>query len=479
MNWFDVDKDGLAKLIAGRSKAFVLYELLQNAWDQVTTEVTVTITPIKGKALTKIVVEDDDPEGFSNLAHAYTLFAESAKKGDVGKRGRFNLGEKLVLALAKEATIETTKGTVYFDSKGRHKGRACLTMGSRVTLHLPLTRLEHEELLSVAFSVIVPDGIRTTINGSAIVRRKCVAEFSVSLPTVVSDDDGVMKPTVRRTLVRVYEPAVCERTMLYEMGIPVVETGDKYHVDIQQKVPLNMDRDNVTPAYLRAVRVAVLNATFGKLDEGEAARPWVREACSDERVHDEAASRALTLRFGAGAVAYDPMDTEANKIAVSEGRQVVYGGHLSGDEWVIAKRVGSLKPAGLVTPSPKPFSPDGEQLTLLPRCDWTEEMRCFADFARWAAMQLLNVKINVEIAKDFGWPYAGAYGPGRPLIVNMMRVGRNFFNEIGKDQLDFLIHEFGHHYSSDHLSAEYHGALTDLGARLTMLALRHPALFKV
>ena len=32
-NWFDVDKAGLAKLMAGRPKAFIVFELLQNAWD--------------------------------------------------------------------------------------------------------------------------------------------------------------------------------------------------------------------------------------------------------------------------------------------------------------------------------------------------------------------------------------------------------------------------------------------------------------
>ena len=37
-----------------------------------------------------------------------------AKKTDAAKRGRFNLGEKLVLALAKTALIETTTGSVQF-----------------------------------------------------------------------------------------------------------------------------------------------------------------------------------------------------------------------------------------------------------------------------------------------------------------------------------------------------------------------------
>ena len=84
--WFDVDKQGLAKLMAGRHKAFVLYELLQNAWDQNVTKVQVSLSEVPGRAESEIVVEDDDPDGFADLTHAYTLFAESRKKADPKKR---------------------------------------------------------------------------------------------------------------------------------------------------------------------------------------------------------------------------------------------------------------------------------------------------------------------------------------------------------------------------------------------------------
>src|ERR1039458_2432774 len=103
--WFEVDKAGLAKLMAGRFKAFVLYELLQNAWDQNVTRVDVTVTAAQGVRAALITVTDDDPDGFADLRDAYTLFAESRKKGNAAQRGRFNLGEKLVLALAKSAWI--------------------------------------------------------------------------------------------------------------------------------------------------------------------------------------------------------------------------------------------------------------------------------------------------------------------------------------------------------------------------------------
>ena len=35
-SWYDVDKEGLAKLLERRGRAYVILELLQNAWDEVT-----------------------------------------------------------------------------------------------------------------------------------------------------------------------------------------------------------------------------------------------------------------------------------------------------------------------------------------------------------------------------------------------------------------------------------------------------------
>ena len=196
--WFDVDKSGLAKLMAGRSKAFVLYELLQNAWDQNVTGVKVTLTPMPGQPVTEIVVEDDDPDGFSDLAHAYTLFAESHKKRNAERRGRFNLGEKLVLALANEAAIWTTKGGVRFDAEGRHPIRERRPAGSTIRVLIPMTREEHAEVYDAAFTVICPAGIKTTINGTLLPERQPAAEFRATMPTVVANGDGVLRPTKRR-----------------------------------------------------------------------------------------------------------------------------------------------------------------------------------------------------------------------------------------------------------------------------------------
>jgi hypothetical protein len=478
-SWFDVDKQGLSKLMEGRSKSFVLYELLQNAWDQNVTEVMVTISPVPNTSYTTIEVEDDDPEGFTDLTHAYTLFADSSKKSDPERRGRFNLGEKLVIALAREATIETTKGCVTFNATGRHIERHRRESGSVVHVEIPMTRKEHCELMEATRKVIAPPTIKTLINNAELPRRKLVAEVSVNLPTVIGDDHGVLRHRIRMTVIRIYEPLEGEVATLYEMGIPVVETGDRYHVDVHQKVPLNSDRDNVTPSYLKAVRVAVLNATFRSITAEETTQTWVREACGDPFTSPEAIKTVVETRFGADAVAYDPSDPEANKISTSEGRQVVHGGSLSGEEWARAREAGVLPAAGKVTPSPKPYAPGGKPLTLVNPMGWTHGMSRIAGFAQDIARELLGrSRLTVQIANEPDW-VAATFGHGAPLVLNLPRLGDAFFHSgITDDVIDLIIHEFGHHYSVDHLSSAYHDALTKLGAQMTRLALTKPELFQ-
>ena len=142
--------------------------------------------------------------------------------------------------------------------------------------------------------------------------------------------------------------------MLYEMGIPVVETGDRYHVDVQQKVPLNMDRDNVTPAYLRLLRAAVLNATHHLLDKEDALQPWVREACSDDRVSVEAVKSVMDMRFGSNAVRLISPIPRPTKCLWPRVVQWSMAAHCSAAEWENVRRAGVLPAAGTVTPSPKP-----------------------------------------------------------------------------------------------------------------------------
>jgi hypothetical protein len=342
-----------------------------------------------------------------------------------------------------------------------------------------MTREEHQAALDATQTLIPPAGKVTSINRYVIPYRTVLASVEATLPTEVADAEGVLRRSERKTTVQVIDPYPGETPCLYEMGIPIVETGDRWHLNVLQKVPLNFDRDNVTPAYLRRLRVLVLNAMHQQLTKEDANQTWVRDAGSDENASDEAMTKVMDLRFGEKRVAYDPSDPEANARAVVAGYTVVHGSMLNASEWGNVKRAAAVLPAGKVTPSPKPFSPDGEPLKMMPEEKWTAGMARIVQFAKDLARYGMGIGVRVDIANDSTWPFSAAYG-GQHLTLNLGRLGYKFFNEPKrKEVVALLVHEFAHHYESNHLSTGYYDACCKLAGEFAELALESPELFNL
>lgn len=478
-NWFEVDRKGLAKLLERRGKEFVIYELLSNALDTDAKEIDITLEAKPGRPLAELIVTDDHPNGWSNLDHAYTLFAESEKKGDAEKRGRFNIGEKLVLALCEQAVIATTTGTVTFDGGGRQRSKTKTDKGSQFEAIVRMTREELEGVSKAVMRVLVPEGVGVKFNGTRIPYRKPLRRIEATLPTEIADAEGMLRRTSRKTFVEAVEVLPGETATIFELGIPVVETGDKWHYNIFQKVPLNSDRDNVTPAYLREVRTLVVNEMYTEVTPAEATSKWARDVAEDEDISKEAMTHLITQRFGEKRVIADPSDPEGTKLAVAQDYQVIQPGSLSGDEWRNVKRYAAALPAGQVTPSPKPYSPSGDPLEELRPEKWTAGIQRIAEYAKMLAGMLLSKQITVRVVNKATWPYGATYGPSGELVLNVGRLGYAWFDqEIGESVDELLLHEFAHDWSGDHLSEAYHDGLCKLGARLATLCLRKPQLLK-
>jgi hypothetical protein len=312
--WFDVDRTGLGKQAEEYSKGRLIGELIQNALDEAgVTQIAVSLALVPGRPLADLTVEDDAPEGFRDLSHAYTLYAESYKRTNPAQRGQYNLGEKFVLAVCESASISTTTGTVVFDpEEGRiEQPRQKRERGSVFRGRIKLTREEYPQVCDYLRSLLLPENVVVTFNGDRLLPRQPLRTFEASLETLVADEQGVMRPRVRKTQVGIYEALSGEVPAIYEMGLPVVETGDKWHVNVGQRVPLNRDRDNVRPAYLQAVRVTLLNAAYDLLTtEEEATAGWCKLAGADPRCSDEAIKHLIRLRFGDKVAAPDPSDVE-------------------------------------------------------------------------------------------------------------------------------------------------------------------------
>ena len=475
-DWFAVDKDGLGKLLAERGAPFAVLELVQNALDTKAKHVSIDLTE-KADGLYSLVVTDDDPSGFSDLAHSFTLFAESEKKGKANLRGRFNLGEKLVLALCESATIRSTKGSVYFDADGRHETPAATERGSVIDLVIRLTSADALEVERLVKTILFPEVVNVTFNGAVLDPRKAVEVVSGKLPTVAARANGTLYNTVRKTSIRLVQPAEGETAHLYELGIPVVEIDLPFHADVQQKVPVGFSRDAVNPAYARALSVAIVNEAPDLLVRDDTAgKAWAADALADPSISPEAVRAIIEAKYGKSAdllVRYDPSDPQSKTEAQSQGLDVVGGRAFTPEQWANINKAGLLPAAGKVAPSRNAItarSPEAEavELVVLNDTDYTADQRAATRYAVALGTALLDGKqVTVRIVRDKA-PYVATWGTGRVLSLNVAKIRKAAW----KDEQwldDVILHEVAHQFASDHLDHRFYEAAFRLGAKARSL----------
>ncbi len=478
---FEVDTEGYAQTVRRRGVSFVPLELLSNAWDTDATEVLVRIEPVPNSPSVILRVTDNHPEGFEDLRDTYTLYKYTKKRKDPNVRGRFNIGEKEVLVLCSEAKITSTKGSVIFDKDGsRRNSKEHRDAGTEFWGIMKMTRDEMEKTIKVLRSAIPPDGVVTLVNGKTLRQPKPLASFEVTLPTELEDEEGNLRPTRRKTTVNVYDPgAYNPDATIYEMGIPVCTLpGDKWHIDVQQKVPLPRDRDSVTQAYLTKLRVAVVNHMHNQLTEEDSGEAWVREATGNKDIDENAFNDLLHKRHGDDLVSRSVDDPESNHTAQAAGYEVLTGRTLSKGEWDNAKEFESFQSAGKEFPTDGPKS--GSADLGIPPNKWTKGMKQVMAFYTAVMPELIGAEAHIRIVRDKGNHFQAWYG-GRRLTLNLQYLGHAFFNNFPHQNFvevaDLLIHELGHEYERDHLSKSYNDALTLLGAKLVKLALTNPGYF--
>lgn len=477
MNWLEVDKEGLARVLARREPYFVLHELVANCWDAPDVSRVDIQLQREGTRVT-IEVQDDSPNGFTRLSDAYTMFSKSERGADETRAGRFGFGEKLVLALMKRATISSTSGTLIFDAEGRRKTRQRRERGSSFRGELAITSAQFEACCAAMHRLLVPAGIVTTFNGEVLPTRAALATVTETLPTDIAEADGHLRPTKRKATVQIYAAREGESAYIYELGIPIVEMDGRYSVNVGIKVPLSLERDGVRPAYLARIRAIVLETMTERLTQQDATSTWVRDALEahGDELPPATVNRIMDLRFTDKRVTFDASDLEANKRAVAAGYTLVHGSQMSAAEWSAARSANAILPAGQVTPSPRPDSPDGAPRQYLEREKWSRAMTEVAAMTERVCSRVVERAVTVRICSDVTWPFGATYGDGH-FTYNLGRLGHRFFEGPIEAIFDLMVHECGHQYESDHLSTQYYHALTKVAGRMVRLALKEPTLF--
>ncbi len=302
-SWFDVSREGMRKTFARDEQERLILEIISNALDAPgTTEVIVDLTqhPL-GFMVT------DNGHGVQRLADLYTVFGESNRAHDADKRGRFCVGEKRVLAGAEEAVIRSTSGSVWFRKTGvrRESLEDARASGTSVSVTYPEYSLQ--KAFEWATRIIPPEGVTLRINfphthPTVLTTPKVLGARVVNLPTEIAQEGEPLRRSRRNTSFTVYE-ALEGNGWLYELGVPVVELDSPYSVNVGQKIPLTIERDNVSPAFMLEVRANLLNIVHAKLDPEEVRKPWVSEALESPNVVAEAVrGRDGSLRREGGVV---------------------------------------------------------------------------------------------------------------------------------------------------------------------------------
>lgn len=374
--WFEVDRAGLAEVAKRRGMHFIVTEPIQNAWDEVgVTRVDVTLRPVGGAPRARLEVRDDSPDGFRDLADSYMMFRPSYKLANPEQRGRFNIGEKLLLSVADEARVVSTKGSVIFGARGRTRSGKRTEAGSVLSARLRMTREELRQALDFTRLLIPPPGIVTVINGKELPDRVPIAETERLLETEVRGPEGNFKSARRTAKVRVYEALPGEEPHLYEMGIPIDKVTCPWHVDVGQKVPLSVDRASVRYGYRADVEAIAAELMAAQMDEDTARQGWVTQALAN--VEDDDAVRAIVKQRFGKAVTYDPSAPESAKLALDAGYTVVRGGELPRAAWAVIRRAEALQPASRLFPDGRVRTrPNG--VPPVDEADWTPAISFFS-----------------------------------------------------------------------------------------------------
>ena len=464
--WFSVDKEGLKELQSGKPKHYILRELIQNAWDEPITECNVTIE--KKDEFVMITVKDDSPIGFRDLKDSYTLFGHTYKRKDPEKRGRFNIGEKQAFSICEECIVTTTKGTVIFNNEGRKHTTTKTKKGTVVGVKLKATEQECGEMINTVMNYLVPKNIKFTVNGVVISYRTSLKEFQAKLLTEW-EKDNVFRRSQRLTTVHVFKPSEQGKSTLYEMGIPVTEIECDFDIDVQQKIPLSVDRETVLQSFLKDLYAEVLNQMHNEIEGDRSSQTWIRTGMTDERIQEEAVKDIITKRYGDKVCVANPFDKISVDEAISHGYNVIKGTEMSKEEW------DAVKQANMIPSSSELFGhsfTDSDIITNI-----TENQKATANYAKKIAKRLLNLDLKVQFVRSKASMMAG-FGDGT-LTFNLSNLPKTFFDQpISVITTDLIIHELGH-FSGMHTEKKYHELLTKLAGELVILALTEPEFFEV
>ena len=438
----EVSLAGMRELHIGRHPVELIKELVQNAFDEDSANsCTVKVHYESGEGT--LVVVSDNGDGFKDVRDVWTLLGTNPKRRFVNKRGRFNAGDKEVLAVAIWAKVETVGFSVLFPkSGGRTSKQNKRKSGTVFSVMMPWDGAQAEDLVDRLRLIRPPQNCTYKVNGKVIKHPTPLVTHEATLETVLQDGPGEpMRKTRRLTMIQVSKPVSPDGIgMIYEMGIPIQPIEPPYDVDIQQKVPMPPNRDTVRESYLQDIYAEVLNAMHPNMPDEEFGETWVRTATEDNRLTEDAAKETVRSRYGDKVVMWSS-DKPSNLEALDAGYEVLHPRTMSAEEREQLREKGGLQSAYAVFGDPARKN-DFEEVDI--SGDTIKQA-----FSNWVTDigALVGMDVIPQFIKQSGTRVAAdcTMNTTNPVMrFNLDWLDDEFFMGRSAPQLRLIIHEFGH-----------------------------------
>ena len=482
--WLQISTAGFAALNQSRPPEHLVKELVQNALDAVQADGGGVALAYHHDGRRFVVECRDTGTGIADLSVLRVVYL-TFKTDSHLKRGRFGRGFKEILSVARSATILSGDSAIHFLEEG----------GQQVTREVPARSPVPGTSISMTFDwpaevaeqfdvyfdrLLVPENVDLSLNGRWVPLRDAAHNIDAALTTEIYNPESHSwsKPR-RKTRIQLVDARADEEPFIYEMGIPVAaaEWSVPYHANVQQRVPMNPNRDALASGYAKRVHKACLPTLLPELDQDGATADWVGAAGAES--NPDVQKEIITKAFGATAVRSVPtmgkrdFDHDAERI----GAAVIKTAQMSGGFREMARvHLPTAREAvfDAETTAQERVAEGGFGLSDVlhdsdVRSTWIRQQggrahvgRCLA-FAVWFCQQLVDsshdaaepVTGNLALGSEpelFGTEVSTflAHWSDRNVLTLAIDVDCFWQDPLGAEALSILVHEAGHARAMHH-----------------------------
>ena len=305
--WLQISTEGFAALNQSRPPEHLVKELVQNSLDAVQDIGGRVELSYRHDGESLIIRCRDTGTGIDDLSAMRVVYL-TFKTDSHLKRGRFGRGFKEILSVADTAAILSgNKEIRFFKESGQQvtretdSGSHCV--GTDISMRFDWPPDTVQQFDAYFERLLVPANVQLALNGRALSSRDAAHIVEGALTTeVYNPDSHSWKKPRRKTSIELVEVHEDEEPYIYEMGIPVApaEWSVPYHANVQQRVPMNPNRDALASGYAKRIHKVSLPTLLPELSSEETTADWVGTAGAESA--PEIQKEIISKAFGAEAV---------------------------------------------------------------------------------------------------------------------------------------------------------------------------------